>query len=72
MQGDAHRISVDILERRQRFRPAGSTTVSEMAVYGVRREKATLSSGCEAHPALRSSRKQSEQSWSNEMAEAFD
>ena len=30
---------------------------------GVRREKAALSSGCKAHPAIRSSRKQSEQSW---------
>jgi hypothetical protein len=35
----------------------------EMAVLGVRREKAALSSGCEAHPANRSSRKQPEQSW---------
>jgi hypothetical protein len=34
-----------------------------MAASGVRREKAALSSGCEAHPAIRSSRKQSEQSW---------
>ena len=34
-----------------------------MAAYGVRREKAALSSGCEAHPAIRSSRKRSEQSW---------
>ena len=37
--------------------------VGAAAVLGVRREKAALSSGCEAHPALRSSRKQSEQSW---------
>ena len=35
----------------------------KMAELGVRREKAALSSGCEAHPANRSSRKQSEQSW---------
>ena len=41
-------------------------------VFGVRREKAALSSGCEAHPAIRSRRKQSEQSWRYEMAEAFD
>jgi hypothetical protein len=33
------------------------------AGIGVRREKAALSSGCKAHPAIRSSRKQSEQSW---------
>ena len=30
---------------------------------GVRRDKAALSSGCKAHPAIRSRRKQSEQSW---------
>jgi hypothetical protein len=29
----------------------------------VRRAKAALSSGCKPHPAIRSSRKQSEQSW---------
>jgi hypothetical protein len=34
-----------------------------MTGFGVRRDKAALSSGCEAHPAIRSSRKQSEQSW---------
>ena len=34
-----------------------------MAVIGVRRDKAALSSGCKPHPAIRSSRKQSEQSW---------
>jgi hypothetical protein len=34
-----------------------------MAAFGVRREKAAPSSGCEAHPAIRSRRKQSEQSW---------
>jgi hypothetical protein len=34
-----------------------------MAGIGVRRDKAALSSGCKAHPAIRSSRKQSEQSW---------
>ena len=36
------------------------TLKSEM---GVRRGKAVLSSGCKPHPAIRSSRKQSEQSW---------
>jgi site-specific DNA recombinase len=30
---------------------------------GVRRDKAALSSGCKPHPAIRSRRKQSEQSW---------
>jgi len=34
-----------------------------MAGMGVRRDKAALSSGCKPHPAIRSSRKQSEQSW---------
>ena len=34
-----------------------------MAGMGVRRDKAALSSGCEAHPANRSSRKQPEQAW---------
>ena len=33
-----------------------------MSAQGVRREKAALSSGCKAHPANRSSRKQPEQS----------
>src|SRR6202048_4699664 len=32
-------------------------------VMWVRRDKAALSSGCEAHPAIRSSRKQPEQAW---------
>jgi hypothetical protein len=36
---------------------------TRMAGIGVRRDKAALSSGCKAHPAIRSSRKQSEQSW---------
>jgi hypothetical protein len=34
-----------------------------MSAFGVRRAKAALSSGCKPHPANRSSRKQSEQSW---------
>jgi len=34
-----------------------------MSPLGVRRAKAALSSGCKPHPATRSSRKQSEQSW---------
>jgi len=34
-----------------------------MTALGVRRDKAALSSGCKAHPAIRSCRKQSEQSW---------
>ncbi|MGA7326730.1 MAG: hypothetical protein WBX25_20120 [Rhodomicrobium sp.] len=35
--------------------------VRYMAVIGVRRAKAALSSGCKSHPAHRSSRKQPEQ-----------
>ena len=35
----------------------------EMSAPGVRRGKAALSSGCESHPANRSSRKQPEQLW---------
>jgi len=31
--------------------------------FHVRRAKAALSSGCKAHPAIRSSRKQPEQAW---------
>jgi hypothetical protein len=37
--------------------------VQGMTVIGVRREKAALSSGCKPHLAIRSRRKQSEQSW---------
>jgi hypothetical protein len=37
--------------------------VPRTAGIGVRRDKAALSSGCKTHPAIRSSRKQSEQSW---------
>jgi hypothetical protein len=43
--------------------PANSIVVERTAGIGVRRDKAALSSGCKAHPAIRSSRKQSEQSW---------
>ena len=42
---------------------SGSRSDSRAAVVGVRRDKAALSSGCEAHPAIRSSRKQPEQAW---------
>jgi hypothetical protein len=49
--------------QQQGAEPAGSIEVEEMAAFGVRRDKAALSSGCKAHPAIRSSRKQSEQSW---------
>ena len=48
---------------RRAKRPAGSRRGGGTAVPGVRRDKAALSSGCKPHPAIRSSRKQSEQSW---------
>jgi hypothetical protein len=54
------------LKSRARLDPVPDEQAAEgrtMTAYGVRREKAALSSGCEAHPAIRSSRKQSEQSW---------
>jgi len=38
-----------------------SVSVPRTAAYGVRREKAALSSGCKAHPAIRSSRAEPEQ-----------
>jgi hypothetical protein len=38
-------------------------SIGPTTAFGVRRGKAALSSGCEAHPAIRSRRKQSEQSW---------
>ena len=41
-------------------RNSGSVTEAGVTGFGVRREKAALSSGCEAHPANRSSRKQPE------------
>ena len=50
-------------ERRLRVDSNGSIMAVRMAEIGVRREKAALSSGCEAHPAIRSSRKRSEQAW---------
>jgi hypothetical protein len=40
-----------------------SDRLTGKTAIGVRRDKAALSSGCKTHPAIRSSRKQSEQSW---------
>jgi transposase len=56
----SHRRSRPASARRRQRRPPDP---SPMAAIGVRRDKAALSSGCKAHPAIRSSRKQSEQSW---------
>jgi hypothetical protein len=54
--------------RAMRGQPMGTRvdfrfSAMQMTVMGVRRDKAALSSGCKSHPAIRSSRKQSEQSW---------
>jgi hypothetical protein len=43
-----------------------------MAAYGVRREKAALSSGCKAHPATAPAGSNRSSHGGNEMAEAFD
>ncbi len=42
---------------------AVSVGLVTMTGMGVRRERRRFSSGCEAHPAIRSSRKQPEQAW---------
>jgi len=42
-----------------------------MTALGVRREKAALSSGCKAHPAIRSRRKHRSRHGGDEMSEAF-
>jgi hypothetical protein len=51
----------DLMIARARLRWLGE--VRQMSAIGVRRDKAALSSGCKPHPAIRSSRKRSEQSW---------
>jgi hypothetical protein len=43
--------------------PPSFSIAGWLSALGVRRDKAALSSGCKAHPAIRSRRKQSEQSW---------
>ena len=52
-----------LMGRSGMVQPTGCIVVRRTAAIGVRRAKAALSSGCKAHPAIRSSRKQSEQSW---------
>jgi hypothetical protein len=44
-------------------KPVGVGAPGRMSATGVRRDKAALSSRCKAHPAIRTRRKQSEQSW---------
>ena len=61
--GAGRAVGIDLACRPLTVGPSGSIAVPPMAAIGVRREKAALSSGCKAHPAIRSSRKQSEQSW---------
>jgi hypothetical protein len=43
-----------------------------MAVLGVRREKAALSSGCKPHPANAPAGSDRSRQGGNELAEAFD
>jgi len=54
---------VEILEARGASFVSVTQQFNTTTSMGVRRDKAALSSGCEAHPAIRSSRKQPEQAW---------
>ena len=54
---------VEILDRRGASFVSVTQQFNTTTSMGVRRDKAALSSGCEAHPAIRSSRKQPEQAW---------
>jgi len=47
------------------------STAHSMSVIGVRREKAALSSGCEAHPATAPAGSNRSSHGGNEVAEAF-
>jgi hypothetical protein len=50
-------------ERPRSAQPRHSDGSRRRSAIHVRRDKAALSGGCKAHPAIRSRRKQSEQSW---------
>jgi len=52
-----------IAESRRWCELKSAAQIMRTTAVGVRRAKAALSSGCKPHPAIRSSRKQSEQSW---------
>ena len=54
---------VEILDARAASFVSVTQQFNTTTSMGVRRDKAALSSGCEAHPAIRSSRKQPEQAW---------
>src|ERR1700726_1305407 len=54
---------VEILDTKDASFVSGTQQFNTTTSMGVRRDKAALSSGCEAHPAIRSSRKQPEQAW---------
>jgi len=54
---------VEIFDRRGASFVSVTQQFNTTTSMGVRRDKAALSSGCEAHPAIRSSRKQPEQAW---------
>jgi hypothetical protein len=49
-----------------------SVSGQPMSAAGVRRDKAALSSGCEAHPATAPAGSNRSSDGGNEMAEAFD
>jgi hypothetical protein len=55
--------NIDIADRGRELVRRHNLDPKPGTVSGVRRDKAALSSGCKSHPAIRSSRKQSEQSW---------
>ena len=54
---------VEILDARGASFVSVTQQFNTTTSMGVRRDKAALSSGSEAHPAIRSSRKQPEQAW---------
>ena len=60
--GPSAAVTVSTSEWLQWVEPCRSISIERTAGVGVRREKAALSSGCKTHLAIRSSRKQSEQS----------
>ena len=62
--GRVARLTIDNREKSNSLDSALLQQITDAtAALGVRRAKAALSSGCKPHPAIRSSGKQSEQSW---------
>jgi len=62
-RGALHALANCLIEWPLPVLPESPAGLSQGSALGVRRDKAALSSGCKAHPAFRSSRKRSEQSW---------